>query len=281
MRVSLRGCMQRRFAETEEISSRSGFRSASSRRPPAGAAPPEATTQASRRGELQELSTVGDNRPGERGASDNCYACGSPPKLPTLITLVDALSRLNVSDLKPLVAWLPEVPPSARKDDLIGTIMRGLSPSGLRLLWAGLDELQLLAVGEALYSVQGVFDPDLFRAKHGRLPEFSTGPRANGRSGSPTRLALFLFAHDRGQCVPMDLRPALTAFVPQPEPARLASVDVLPPAIGETTLSVRHTERDALVDLAVMLRLAEQGRMQVGDKTSSPTASTIRLLAGK
>ncbi len=213
---------------------------------------------------------------------DNCYAYSSPPKLPLpLTTLVDALSRLNVSDLKPLVAWLPEVPPSARKDDLIGTIRRGLSPGGLRLLWAGLDELQRLAVGEALYSVQGVFDPDVFRAKHGRLPEFLTGPRANGRSGSPTRLALFLFAHDRGQCVPMDLHPALTAFVPRPEPARIASVDVLPPAIGETTLTVRHTERDALVDLAVMLRLAEQGRMQVGDKTSLPTASTLRLLAGK
>ena len=196
-------------------------------------------------------------------------------------TLVDALSRLNVSDLKPLVAWLPEAPPSGRKDDLIGTIMRGLSPSGLRLLWAGLDELQRLAVAEALYAPDGVFDPDQFGAKHGRLPAFSTDPRANGRSESPTRLALFLFAHDRGSCVPIDLQSALTAFVPQPEPARIASVEVLPPTIAEATLTVRLTERDALIDLAVMLRLAEQGRMQVGDKTSLPTASTLRLLADK
>jgi len=198
-----------------------------------------------------------------------------------LTALVDALSRLNISDLKPLVAWLPEVPPSGRKDDLIGTVMRGLSPSGLRLLWAGLDELQRLAVAEALYAADSVFDPDQFRAKHGRLPAFWTEPRANGRSGSPTRLALFLFAHDRGQCVPIDLRPALKAFVPQPEPARIASADVLPPAIGEATLTLRLTERDALIELAAMLRLAEQGRMQVGDKTSLPTASTLRLLSDK
>ena len=198
-----------------------------------------------------------------------------------MATLVDALSRLTVPDLKPLVAWLPEAAPSGRKDDLIGTIVRGLSPSGLRLLWSGLDELQRLAVAEALYAVEGVFDPALFRAKHGRLPAFTTGAHADPRSGSPTRLALFLLACDRCQCVPIDLHPALKAFVPQPESARIATVEVLPSSVGETTLTVRLTERDALVDLAVMLRLAEQGKMQVSDKSSLPTASTLRLLSDK
>jgi hypothetical protein len=198
-----------------------------------------------------------------------------------MTTLVDALSRLSVSDLKPLVAWLPEVPPSGRKDDLIGTIMRGLSPSGLSLLWAGLDELQRLAVAEALYATDGVFDSDRFSAKHGRLPAFSTAPRANARSGTPTRLALFLFAHDRGRFVPIDLHPVLKAFVSPPEPARIASVEALPPAINEAKITVRLTERDALVDLAVMLRLVEQGKIQVGDKTSLPTASTLRFLADR
>lgn len=198
-----------------------------------------------------------------------------------MTTLVDALSRLNVPDLKPLVSWLPERPRSSRKDDLIGTIMRGMSPSGLRLLWADLDELQRLAVAEALYSVEGILDPGLFRAKHGRMPEFFTGPHANGQSGMPTRLALFLFANDRGHCVPIDLRPTLAAFVPQPAPARIASVDVLPADINGATLTVRLTERDALVDLSVMLRLGEQCKILVGDKTSLPAASTLRLVAGK
>ena len=36
------------------------------------------------------------------------------------------------------------------RDDLIAAIVRGLSPSGLQLLWSGLDELQRLAVAEAL-----------------------------------------------------------------------------------------------------------------------------------
>lgn len=179
------------------------------------------------------------------------------------------------------MAWLPEAAPSGRKDDLVGTIVRGLSPSGLRLLWAGLDELQRLAVAEAQYAVGGVFDPDLFRAKYGRLPGITTGAHANARSDSPTRLALLLFACDRCQCVPLDLHQALKAFVPHPEPAQIATIEDLPSSVSETALIVRLTERDALVDLAVMLRLAEQGKMQVSDKTSLPTASTLRLLTDR
>jgi hypothetical protein len=198
-----------------------------------------------------------------------------------MTTLADALARLNVSDLKPLIAWLAEVPPSGRKEDLIGTIVRGLSASGLHLLWAGLDELQRLAVAEALYAPDGVFDPDSFAAKYGRLPEFSSGTRADSRAATPTRLALFLFEHDLGRILPIDLHAALRAFVPEPEPARIASGEDLPPAIDEAKITMRLTERDALVDLPVMLRLVEQGKMQVGDKTSLPTARTLRLLADR
>jgi hypothetical protein len=196
-------------------------------------------------------------------------------------TLVDALSRMNVDQLKQLVAWLDEVSPKGRKDELIGGIMRSLSASGLRLLWSGLDDLQRLAVAEALYEVDGVLHSDRFLAKHGRLPAFTTEARAATRPGSPTRLALFLFPYDRSHCVPVDLRPALRAFVPEPEPARIVTVETLPSAFGEKALTLRPTERDALVDLPVMLRLAEQGRIQVGDKTSLPTAPTLHLLTDK
>ncbi len=196
-----------------------------------------------------------------------------------MTTLVDALSGLKVSDLKSLVAWLPEAAPSGRKDDLLATIVRGLSPSGLRLLWAGLDEWQRLAVAETLHAAGGTFDPALFRAKYGRLPDFTTEARAGRtRVESPTRLALFLFVCDRTYCVPTDLHPALKTFVPQPDLARVAALEALPPAVNETPLTVRLTERAALVELAVMLRLVEQGKMQVSDKTSRPGANTLRLL---
>jgi len=78
-----------------------------------------------------------------------------------LITLVVALSRLTAPDLKPFAAWLPAAAASGRKDDRIAAIMPGLTPSGLRLLLSWLDELQRLAVAEALYPVSGVFDPEV------------------------------------------------------------------------------------------------------------------------
>jgi len=44
----------------------------------------------------------------------------------------------------------------------------------------------------------------------------------------------------------------------------------LPEKIGEKQLTVRRTELDALVDLPVLLRLADQGKIQTSEKTSLP-----------
>jgi len=101
-----------------------------------------------------------------------------------MTTLVDALSRMTVDQLKPLVAWRSEGPPKGRKDELIGGIVRGLSASGLRLLWSGLDDLQRLAVAQALYAGDNAFHSDQFRAQYGRLPAFTTEARPGTRTGS-------------------------------------------------------------------------------------------------
>lgn len=52
----------------------------------------------------------------------------------------------------------------------------------------------------------------------------------------------------------------------------------LPEKIGEKQLTVRRTELDALVDLPVLLRLADQGKIQTSEKTSLPGSATLRLL---
>ncbi|GLC95711.1 hypothetical protein Tamer19_51200 [Cupriavidus sp. TA19] len=41
---------------------------------------------------------------------------------------------------------------------------------------------------------------------------------------------------------------------------------------------MRYTERDAMVDLSILLRLTDQSKLQVSDKTSLPGSATLRLL---
>jgi hypothetical protein len=195
-------------------------------------------------------------------------------------TLNEVLPRLTVDQLKSLMRWLPDASPTGRKDLLVGAILRSLAGDGLRALWDRLDDIQRMAVAETAYALDGLFDGNRFRAKYGRLPDFTV--KENGRSysyyGPPTALGLFLYHQDGRYSLPDDLRERLKTFAPEPEPVRLSTIETLPEEIGESRLTMRHTERDAMVDLSVLLRLTDQGKIQVSDKTSLPGAATLRLL---
>ena len=195
-------------------------------------------------------------------------------------TLNEVLPRLTVDQLKSLMRWLPDASPIGRKDLLVGAILRSLAGDGLRALWDRLDDIQRMAVAETAYALNGLFDGNRFRAKYGRLPDFTV--KENGRRysyyGPPTALGLFLYHQDGCYSMPDDMREQLKAFVPEPEPVRLSTIETLPEEIGENQLTVRHTERDAMVDLSVLLRLTDQGKLQVSDKTSLPGSATLRLL---
>jgi hypothetical protein len=195
-------------------------------------------------------------------------------------TLNEVLVRLTIDQLKSLMRWLPDAAPSGKKDQLVGAILRSLAGDGLRALWDRLDDMQRTAVAETAYALEGFFDGDRFRAKYGRLPDFAV--KENGRChsyyGPPTALGLFLYYQDGCYSLPVDMLERLRTFVPEPEPVRLNTVKTLPEKIDENPLTVRHSERDALVDLSVLLRLTDQGKIQVSDKTSLPGAATLRLL---
>jgi hypothetical protein len=195
-------------------------------------------------------------------------------------TLNQALFRLTVDELKSLMRWLPDASRTGRKDELVGAILKSLSGDGLRALWESLDDTQRLAVAETVYAVDGLFHENRFRAKYGRLPDFTI--RENGRRhsyyGPPTALGLFLYYQDGRYSLPVDMCERLRTFVPEPEPIRLNTIGTLPEMVGENRLTVRNSERDAILDLSVLLRLADQGKIQVSDKTSLPGSATLRLL---
>ena len=198
-------------------------------------------------------------------------------------TLAEVLAHRTVEQLKSLLVWLPDAPRTGKKDELIRAILQSLSGLGLRALWDCLDDAQRLAVAETMHAPHGLFNPAQFEAKYGRLPDFTLKQeeRYGFSYGPPTRLNLLLHRDEDGYSVPVDIRERLEAFVPEPAPVRLNTVETLPETCGDDPLLVRHSERDAIVDLSVLLRLADQGMIQVSDKTSLPSASTLRLLTEK
>jgi hypothetical protein len=194
-------------------------------------------------------------------------------------TLNEMLFRLTKDRLKSMMRWLPNAAHTGTKEQLVGEIMRSLTGDGLRALWDRLDDTQRTAVAETAYAPDGFFDENRFRAKYGGLPEFTV--KEKGRYsyyGPPTALGLFLYDQDGYYSLPVDMRERLKTFVPEPEPVRLSTSETLPETIDENRLTVRHTERDAIVDLSVLLRLTDQGKIQVSEKTSLPGAATLRLL---
>lgn len=199
----------------------------------------------------------------------------------TMNTLNEALTSKTVDELKALTTLLPHLAPLGRKGELVAALQGALEGSALRAIWDRLDKLQGLAVAECLAAPGGLFDSRRFGAKYGVLPAFSvTGTDKRRPSASvPTALSLFLHRDRLGYKLPADLGLHLRGFVPPPAAAGLPVLPSLPASIGDSPLTLRCTEREALVDLPVLLRLVDQGKLQVSDKTSQASSSTLRLLA--
>lgn len=207
-----------------------------------------------------------------------CFVPAGPN--PPIDMLNEVLSRLTIDQLKSLMRWLPDTTPTGKKDQLVGQILNSLDGDGLRMLWDRLDDTQRMAVTEAAYTEHGFFDRKRFRAKYGRLPDFTVndGGRRYSSRGQPTALGLFLHYESGCYSLPCELGERLRSFVPEPASVRLSPVEVLPEKIGEKQMTVRRTERDALGDLQVLLRLTDQGKLQASEKTSLPGSATLRLL---
>lgn len=201
-----------------------------------------------------------------------------------MATLSQLLDALTVNDIKILLRMLPGNLPTGRKELLIDAVCERMSGDNLKRIWAQLDTFQQLAVAEVLYHPQGIFEGAKFRAKYGQSPAFTEAIDKNSRYSSnrkQTLLCLFLYNHDRSICLPDDFRAPLQAFVARPASNAIQTVATLPESCNEAALQLRSTEAEALTDLPLMLRLIDQGKISVSEKTSLPGSNVTRLLAEK
>ncbi len=163
-------------------------------------------------------------------------------------TVLDALNALTVDELKKLRALLPTSDAATRKNDLVQLLQSYLLGDRLRDQWAQLDARQQDAVREAIYTGNGKFIADRFRAKYGQAPVFRSKQdkhaRFFGHSGwdaKPTRLCLFIY---NDQIVPDDLRDHLKTFVLPPVATKLKTTE-LPEAIEQEEKEWELAEDDA------------------------------------
>ncbi len=194
-------------------------------------------------------------------------------------TLSQFFNQFTVDQIKNLSGLLPEIPRVGRKEQLVEAALRHYQGAGLASLWKRLDEVEQLALAEALYSIGGVFNAARFRAKYRKTAVFNVSPDRYGNT--PTLLSVFLFTDEGVRTVPLDLLEPLKAFVAPPEPASLISTENLPEADEESPSTLRVMENEAMADLPLVLRLVGQGKIKVSDKTRQPGVATTQLLAGQ
>jgi hypothetical protein len=194
-------------------------------------------------------------------------------------TLADALERRTISELKPYLALLEPAPLPTRKADLIAAILRHVDgESAVQALLERLESLQRQALAFALHRHDGRFAAQAFAAQHGRLPELDHPEDLDLQDYQrrPNLLRL-LFGAGSG-AIPADLMRTLRPLLPEPETMQLLPLETLPQDGAEAELSIRSCENEALFDLCLVLRLAEGGKLQVGEKTGHASTATRALL---
>lgn len=210
--------------------------------------------------------------------------------------LLQALSLLQGEDLRRMVNWLSVPKPRpTRKHEMAAAVGKRLAGASLRRLWDDLDEIQQLAVREALYGSREGLAWRRFEAKYGERPS-AWGERIHDES---LPLRFFLYFADRyggsAPVVPADLAERLLEFAPPPPEATLASREELPEAVSrrprgyvardETSatdriaLIRRDMERSASRDLLSVLRLTGLGRVAVGARTGRASAAAVLRIA--
>lgn len=194
-----------------------------------------------------------------------------------MFLLKHAIASLTVAQLKERLALLPGGSRSGKKDELVQTLLGRLTDQGLRSLWQGMNEIEKLAVSESLYAPDLTYNAARFAAKYGRRPKTD---RSSGET-LPSFLTLMLHSLDGAYRIPDDMAESLKTFVPPPPATRLETVDSLPESWGEEPLTQRVCERDAPMDLTVMLHLVDQGRIKVSEKTSLAGNVVLNYLTGQ
>lgn len=201
-----------------------------------------------------------------------------------------ALDDASNDRVKALAKKLDLKPKLRRKDDAVAEILTVLKNTNRAVkIFLTLDGLQQKAVSEAVHHQQNEFDDGRFSAKYGANASF--GKKKDYYDVEPSLLCLFIYSDESGKFIPQDFASRLKPYVPKPKGFYLKTVEKLPENITvefpgwhekkpvETPLAVRETDGEALQDFWAVLRLVEDKKIAVSDKTFYPSAKSVEEIA--
>lgn len=199
--------------------------------------------------------------------------------------LKDALEAASSDRVKPLVKELGLTPKSRKKTDAIIELLPLMQDSvRLNEIWNRLNNMQQNAVAGAIYHKEFEFDQGRFKTKYGQSASFGT---KNDYDFTPSFLNLFIFSDESGYFVPADIATKLKSFVPKPKGFQVKTIAELPEKVTVTIpsyrenkkkdlpLTVAETANNALQDVFSVLRLIDEKKISVSDKTFQPSAASI------
>ena len=199
--------------------------------------------------------------------------------------LRDSLLEMTVDVLKSRLKLIATAKKVTRKADVIEEISRFVLSEKIKDYWQMLDELDQLAIAEALYYCQGHYYFDRFLAKYNQQPAYFLATGFGSKPVTSNSRYMGLFFYNRN--IPEDLQSLLKKFVQKPEATQIITEtelpenylfdpendpdDYSPVTVSITEVLIRH-------DLPVVLNLINQGKITVSDKTGVASSASIRSL---
>lgn len=201
-----------------------------------------------------------------------------------------ALEAASYDLVKTLAKKFDLKPASRRKEDAVAELLPLVQNTNKAVkIFLSLNHLQQKAVAEAVFHQNNEFDDGRFATKYGAAPDF--GAREGYYDVDPTPLCLFIYSDDHGKFIPQDLAAKIKPFVPKPQGFFLNITEKLPENVTIefpdwqkkpkqiVPLTVRETELDALQDFWSVLRLVENKKISVSDKTFYPSSASVAEIA--
>ena len=138
-------------------------------------------------------------------------------------------------------------------------------------------------ISEVVHSADDRYQQGRFVSKYGKEPLWSTG-ESYSYNHKPSILGLFFYSFT----MPQDLKAQLKAFVPPPEPTRIASVESVPDILSRTEKEYGYNNckcESRLVELPLHIRETESlarredlDKITISDKTFYSTGTTLSAI---